>query len=255
MLDQVANTTPKPHLFEPVRFTGVSLSIAGKKLVHDFTCEIGAAGKTVVLGPNGAGKSLFLRLLAGLVKPQGGDISGGVKHAKDSQESGWSLVFQNPVLLRRSTFANLAYVLKQQGWGKHQLTEKVEAALNQARLESCAQTPARNLSGGEKQRLALARALVVEPGALLLDEATASLDPASTHIVEQMVETASENGTKIFFVTHDIRQAKRLADNILFIDQGRILVHKNARDFFKEPGSEQAQAYLDGRVPDRQRQE
>ncbi len=122
-------------------------------------------------------------------------------------------------------------------------------ALQDAQLENHADTPARKLSGGEQQRLAMARALVVSPPALLLDEPTASLDPASTFVIEDLITGASSRGTKIILVTHDIKQAKRLADDIVFIHEGKIVAQNGRDGFFREPGSEQAQSYLDGRMP------
>jgi len=233
----------------PIEFQNVSFSINKQEIIHDINCQLNKAGKTVVMGANGAGKSVFLRLIAGLLKPVTGKVVICENSNPDTCDVTLSLVFQKPVLLRRSTFANVAYVLKHQNHPKQHIPEKVNNALRLARLEPQAQTPARHLSGGEQQRLALARALVVEPGILLLDEATASLDPVSTFIVENMVEEVAANGTKVVFVTHDVRQARRIADDILFIHQGRTLAHKPTKDFFHDPGSQEAQAYLDGRLP------
>ena len=250
MLERTSQFDDLLHKCDPVIFDNVCLTIDGNELLHNVSCELGPGGKTVVMGPNGAGKSLFLRLLAGLVEPTSGSITGGVKNLTTNVGSCLSMVFQNPVLLRRSTFANVAYVLKGHGFSRAQIEDKVVAALKNARLEHRAQTPARRLSGGERQRLALARALVVDPGALLLDEVTANLDPASTQIVEMMADEAAQNGTKVVFVTHDVKQAKRVSDDILFIHGGRVITHKPGREFFRNPGSEEAQAYLDGRVVD-----
>ena len=252
MLDQMTQTLRR---CKPVRFSNVTLKIDKQLLIQNFTCQLDNAGKTVVIGPNGAGKSLFLRLMARMIEPTSGQISakseelGGINNIDQSNQC-LSLVFQSPVLLRRSVYENVAFVLRQKNLSKGSIHERVFEALKQAGLQSFAQTPARAMSGGEQQRLALARALVVDPVALLLDEPTTSLDPASTYIVEQMIEKADRNGTKIVFVTHDIRQAKRLADDILFIHDGQVLIHKPAKAFFKDPGHHAAQAYLDGRVPD-----
>ncbi len=243
----------------PIEFHNVDFSINGKKLIDNASCQLTKTGKTVVMGANGAGKSLFLRLIAGLLQPDSGQLHVCTGNPSSTGDVCISMVFQNPILLRRTTFANVAYVLKQSGQSgqsgqgghrKQAIAAKVDDALALAQLRDHAQTPARRLSGGEQQRLALARALVVCPDILLLDEATANLDPASTFIVENMVDEVSRTGTKIVFVTHDIRQTRRVADDILFIHQGRILAHKPTREFFRDPGSDQAQAYLDGRVPD-----
>jgi tungstate transport system ATP-binding protein len=258
----IGTPTVQPQNCSAIEFHDVSLTIGSNHLIHNINCRIDPLGTTVVMGPNGAGKSLFLRLLAGLLQPTKGRIIGGVTETGNGVDAGLgeahgnslggglSMVFQNPVLLRRTAFANLAYVLRQRNLNNRLVKQKVDEALVSARLAAQAQISARRLSGGEQQRLALARALVVDPAALLLDEATANLDPASTHIVECMAEEASKRGTKVIFVTHDIKQAKRIADDVLFIHLGRVMSHKPARDFFLDPGSDEAQAYLDGRVPD-----
>ena len=252
MLDR--NDNPTRPRCKPVTFEDVALQIDGVELIHAINCTLEAKGKTVVLGPNGAGKSLFLRLMAGLIEPSSGRITGGPLIDDETQTARgaapcMALVFQNPVILRRTAYENIAFVLRHQKVDADKIEEKVEAALLQARLCASAHVPARNLSGGEQQRLALSRTLIINPHALLLDEPTASLDPLSTSILEEMIEQADRMGTKIVFVTHDIKQAKRMADDILFIHEGQVLAHKARRDFFDNPGSIQAQAYLDGRNP------
>ncbi|MCP4935151.1 MAG: ATP-binding cassette domain-containing protein [bacterium] len=257
MLEQTNRTVKSTFArrCKPLQFEDVVLEINGITLIHQINCTLEASGKTVVLGPNGAGKSLFLRLMTGLMEPTNGSITGGLEEQEGAltsyQDNGapcMSLVFQNPIMLRRTAYENIAFVLRHHRVPKLEIAGKVAAALSIARLETRAQVPARRLSGGEQQRLALARTLIINPHALLLDEPTASLDPLSTSIVEDMIEQADGMGTKIVFVTHDIKQAKRMADDILFIHEGRVLAHKSKRDFFKDPGSKQAQAYLDGRV-------
>ncbi len=231
-----------------ITFNNVNLRINGKTLISQASCKIVHKGKTLIIGANGAGKSLFLRLIAGLLTPSDGDIS--IDHFTPIKNDRFcfSLVFQKPVLLRRSTFENIAYVLRHCGTAKSEINNLVEGALKAARLEHRAQTPAQQLSGGEQQRLALARALVTAPCVLLLDEPTASLDPASTSIVEEMMLEAEASGMKVILVTHDIKQAKRIGDDIIFIHDGKILAHSPAKEFFKNPGSSQAQCYLDGKV-------
>ncbi len=255
MLDVTARNDQTRKHYASVVFQGVTLSINARSFIHNVSCELSSSGKTVVMGANGAGKSLFLRLIAGLFKPDSGKIDICGTEKQGSQEICISMVFQNPVLLRRSAYENIAFVLKQKGMSGRNMTQIAENALHLAQIENHADKAARSLSGGQQQRLALARALVVEPDILLLDEATANLDPASTFIVEKMVDDVSKTGTKIVFVTHDVRQAKRIGDDILFIHDGRILAHKPIKDFFRDPGSNEAQAYLDGRVPDQNLQE
>lgn len=232
----------------PVAFKNVDYEIDEKLLIKNFNCTLNWHGITVIMGANGAGKSVFLRLLSGLLEPTRGVVvtTGFNQNANDPANI--SLVFQRPVMLRRTVLANLEFVLKGTSNTKNQRTEKIYKALVIAKLENHEVTQARNLSGGEQQRLAMARAMITSPDILLLDEATANLDPSSTNIVEKMVDDISRKGTKVVFITHDVRQAKRLGDDILFIHEGRKMTHKPAKEFFRDPGSPEAQAYLDGRV-------
>ncbi|MGB7303936.1 MAG: ATP-binding cassette domain-containing protein, partial [Burkholderiaceae bacterium] len=144
-----------------------------------------------------------------------------------------------------SVAANIDFALKQV-----QISDRSQrdAILSSAGLLAKAAQPARLLSGGEQQRLALARALATNPRVLFLDEPTASLDPVSVHLIEQRVRQANQDGTKIIFVTHDIGQVRRLAGDVVFINQGRVLEHTPAATFFGQPASPAARAYLDGRL-------
>lgn len=236
----------------PFVFENVGFNIDDQHLLRDISCRIETSGKTVLIGANGAGKSLFLRLAIGLLMPTSGKVSGMITDMMDNQDrqqsSRYSMIFQKPVLLRRSTFANIAFVLQNKGFDREEIGTRVKRALVTARLEQRTNAPARKLSGGEQQRLALARALASEPAVLFLDEPTASLDLTSTKIVEDMIMEADGHGIKIIHVTHDIKQARRLADDILFLHNGRLLVHQNANAFFANPGCDEAQAYLDGRM-------
>jgi tungstate transport system ATP-binding protein len=155
------------------------------------------------------------------------------------------MVFQRAVLLRRSVAANIDFVLRLKGTAT---SERRDEILEHVGLLDHARQPARLLSGGEQQRLALARALALEPEVLFLDEPTASLDPASVQMIEQIVSAAHRRGTKIIFVTHDLGQAKRLADEVVFLHRGRLSEHTPARRFLTNPSSEAARAYLDGRI-------
>jgi tungstate transport system ATP-binding protein len=158
------------------------------------------------------------------------------------------MVFQRPVLLRRSVAANVRYALAVHGYPREERPERVSRVLELASLAHLAQSPARVLSGGEQQRLAMARALATEPDVLFLDEPTASLDPFSTLAVEEIVTKARAAGTKIVFVTHDVGQARRLADEVLFLHRGSLLEQTPAERFFQSPSSEKAKAFLAGRI-------
>ena len=198
-------------------------------------------GCTMIMGPNGSGKSLLLKLLHRLIQPTSGRIDWG-GDAPEQATSRQALVFQKPVLLRRSVAANIDFVLKARG----KQADRRDALLEHAGLAHKASQPARLLSGGEAQRLALARALATDPEVLFLDEPTASLDPASVLVIEKIVSEARARGVRIIFVTHDMGQARRMADDVVFLHRGRIAEHCAAAEFFPEPRSAAARDYLNG---------
>ncbi len=239
----VASSEALPLL--PLVTRGLTLERDGRRLIDGIDLSLTAGGLTVAMGPNGAGKSLLLRLLHGLIIPTAGEVRWAGAPMTPSLRKRQGMVFQRPVLLRRSVAANIDFALSLRGTAS---TERRDALLDHAGLLAQAKQPARLLSGGEQQRLALARALALEPEVLFLDEPTASLDPASVLTIEQVVRNADQNGTKIIFVTHDLNQAKRLADDVLFLHQGRLLEHSPADRFFSAPSSDPAKAYLEGRI-------
>jgi tungstate transport system ATP-binding protein len=232
---------PEPHA---AVLQNVVLERRGKRLLDGLNLELSASGTTVLMGPNGAGKSLLLRLLAGLIPPTSGSVQwhGGVP----SPANRVSLVFQKPVLLRRSVRANLLHALKTYGISRRERPERVDELLELGHLEALAERPARVLSGGEQQRVAMVRALAARPRLLLLDEPTASLDPQATAAIEELITTAAQNGTRIVLVTHDRGQAQRLADEIVFLNRGRVTEITATSDFFDRPQSPEGRAYLDG---------
>jgi tungstate transport system ATP-binding protein len=202
----------------------------------------------VILGPNGAGKSVLLRLCHGLLQPTAGvvrwnspEVPGGPRrHA---------MVFQRPVMLRRSALGNMTYALKLAGVPRVERDDRALQALRKVGLEHLAGSFARRLSGGEQQRLALARVWALHPEILFLDEPTASLDPGATQEVEKVIAALHEAGTKIVMVTHNFGQAHRLADEILFIHQGRLVERTPADRFFRNPASPEAARFLEGELP------
>ncbi|MEZ5931306.1 MAG: ATP-binding cassette domain-containing protein [Alphaproteobacteria bacterium] len=229
----------------PLLTRGLTLERDGRRLIDGIDLSLEAGGLTVVMGPNGAGKSLLLRLLHGLIRPTAGEINWAGASMTPSTRKRQGMVFQRPVLLRRSVAANLDFALGLRGGGS---VERRDALLERVGLEHQAGQPARLLSGGEQQRLALIRALALEPEVLFLDEPTASLDPASVLTIEDVVQGCRQNGTKIIFVTHDLNQAKRLADDVVFLHRGRLVEQAPAGAFFTNPRSEPAGAYLEGRI-------
>lgn len=229
----------------PLSLEGVSLAVGDEVLVDALTVRIDAGGPTVILGPNGAGKSLFLRLAHGLVRASRGRVRWLGPDA-DQAARRQAMVFQRPVLLRRSARGNVLYALRLQGRDRAAARARADEVLARTGLAPIAHRPARALSGGEQQRLALARAWALEPEVLFLDEPTANLDPSATGAVERLVEAIALGGTKIIMTTHDLGQARRLAERVLFMHNGRILEDGPAGRFFDTPNTPEAAAFLRG---------
>jgi tungstate transport system ATP-binding protein len=242
--DQAALNGQRPLL--PLELRRLSYEANGKRVINHLDLTIDEPGVTVVMGPNGAGKSVLLRLMHGLIAPTGGEVFWGGKRLDRELKRRQAMVFQKPVLLRRSAAANIWHALGLRGIARGDRAIRVGEALKLAGLENCAATPARVLSGGEQQRLCLARALSLEPDILLLDEPTASLDPASTLAIEELLIDAQSRGIKIIVVTHDVGQARRLARDVIFLHHGQVVEHQSAKGFFDQPESETARAFIAG---------
>ena len=236
------------HAVLPITARGVVVARAGRNVVDGIDLTLSGAGVAAILGPNGAGKSMLLRVLDGLVAPDRGAVEWAGRRPDRARAPRIGFVFQKPVLLRRSVRANVEYALATIGLRGAARRTRAGEALEAASLHHLADRPARLLSGGEQQRLALARALSTEPQALLLDEPTSSLDPAATLAIEALIDAARRDGMTIALVTHDIAQARRLADDVAFVHHGRIAERSPAGDFFANPRSESARAYLEGRI-------
>lgn len=238
-----------PSPLMPLQVTGLGYQTGGKTLIEEISLTIQPGRLCMIMGANGAGKSVLLRLLHGLLGNQRGTVSWNGSPADASLYKQQAMVFQKPVLLRRSVAANLDFVLRLRGRGNSAaLRRRRDELLETVGLLAHADQPARLLSGGEQQRLALARACASEPRVLFLDEPTASLDPASVQIIEQIVLERHRQGCAVLFVTHDIGQARRLADDIVFLHQGRLAEFTPAERFFNSPASDAGRAYLAGRL-------
>ncbi|ETA53628.1 ATP-binding cassette domain-containing protein [Ponticoccus alexandrii] len=226
-----------------LRLSGVRLILGGRAVLDGVDLALPGRGVTAVMGPNGAGKSQLLKLIHGLTVPTAGTATWNGRPAA-TMTATQALVFQKPVLLRRSVAANLDFVLK----SRRKDRALAQALLTHVGLADKARQPARALSGGEAQRLAMARALALEPQVLLLDEPTASLDPASVLAIEHITLQARDQGVKVILVTHDIGQARRMADDVVFLNRGRITEHSPAERFFTAPRSTEAKDFLNGRL-------
>jgi len=228
-----------------LRFEGVAVRAGGKTLLGPVTCRLDSPGITAVMGPNGAGKSLFLSAAHGVLDDLAGRVTWDDTDATHSRKSR-GFMFQATPVLRRSVWGNIAFALSGQRLAKDDRAARITRALADARLDADPRKPAAALSGGERKRLDLARALVTDPRVLILDEPAANLDPAATAAFEDSLRRISGRGVKILFSTHDIGQAKRLADDILFIDGGQLIEQKTADTFFSKPVSGPAERFLKG---------
>jgi tungstate transport system ATP-binding protein len=218
-------------------------AVAFRDIIQPLSLELEAGPSTIILGANGAGKSVLMRLMHGLLAPTQGRISWNADTPRPRQ----AMVFQRPVMLRRSALANVAYALK---IARVENTARLALdALKEVGLAHLAHRPARVLSGGEQQRLALARAWALHPEVLFLDEPTASLDPSATREVEAIIRAFDASGTKIVMATHNLGQARRLGDEVLFLHHGRLVERSAVDRFFRQPASAEAAAFIKGELP------
>ena len=232
----------------PLAFERVRFAAGARVLLHDLDFRCTAGGLSVLLGPNGAGKSLVLRLASGLLAPSSGVVRWlGARDASHAAGA-HAIVLQRPVLLRRSVAANVAYPLALRGIPRAEREARVARALEATRLRADAQRPARTLSVGEQQRVAVACAWAREPEVLLLDEPAAALDPSATRELERAICAMRDEGRKVLMSTHDLAQAKRLASEVLFVHGGRLLEQTPAPEFFAQPRSEEARRFLGGEL-------
>ncbi|MEX2208892.1 MAG: phosphate ABC transporter ATP-binding protein [Myxococcota bacterium] len=230
----------------PLEARGVSVSLGGHAALDDVDLAIDARRRVVVLGANGAGKSVLLRTLHGLIQPSAGSILWAGSSARPRAQA---MVFQRPVMLRRSALANVRYALAVNGVAGAERERRAREVLARVGLAQLASRQAGVLSGGEQQRLALARAWALEPAVLFLDEPTASLDPAAAAEVERVILEIHQAGAAIVMTTHNLGQAKRIADEIVFLHAGRVREQTSATDFFATKSSPEKDRFLEAELP------
>lgn len=239
----------KNSLLFPLHVEELKYKVRDEVLINGLSFTVQETGITAIMGPNGAGKSLTLRLLHGLIEPCSGRISWGAVHDLETVRAQQAMVFQKPILLRRTVIDNLRYALKIKGVkDKTAQSKLIDQALERAKLRALIDNPARQLSGGEQQRLAMARALLHQPAILFLDEPTSSLDPNATKAVEELILAASAEGSKIIMVTHDIGQARRLSDEILFLHDGKLAEQGATSVVLNKPKSVAARQFYGGEI-------
>lgn len=230
----------------PIAFVDVGI-VAGEVTILDrisLTLEPGPP--TVLIGPNGSGKTTLLRVAMGLVPISRGVITWGGHGV--SPPTRRAILLQRPIMLRRSTMGNLRYALGAAGVPSAERDQRAAELLSLVGLHGLQGRPARRLSGGEQQRLALARALARNPTVLFLDEPTTSLDPHATKAIEDVVRSVAARGVKVVMSTHDLGQAKRIGGEILLLHRGRLIETAPAVEFFERPLSEEAKKFVAGEL-------
>jgi tungstate transport system ATP-binding protein len=215
-------------------------------ILDDVTLTIAAGPPTVLIGPNGSGKTTLLRAAMGLIPLSAGHITWGGRETAAPARS--AIMFQRPTMLRRSAAGNIRYALAAANVPRVKRGNRVGELLTLVGLENIARRPARRLSGGEQQRLALARALARDPAILFLDEPTASLDPHATKAIEDIVRAVSARGVKVVMSTHDLGQARRLAGEIVLLHRGRLIETAPVDEFFARPRTEEARKFIAGEL-------
>lgn len=230
----------------PILLEDVHVTAGEATLLRGVSLRFAVGAPTVLIGPNGSGKTTLLRTAMGLVRPSAGRVSWGGREDVPPQRR--ALVFQRPVMLRRSVTDNLHYALATAGVPRARRRERVAELLKLVALEHLADRPAPRLSGGERQRLALARALARDPAVLFLDEPTASLDPAATAAIEELVGAVSARGVKVVMTTHDLGEAERLAGEVVLLHRGAVVESGSAQQLFHHPLTDAARRFVAGQL-------
>ena len=232
----------------PLAVDGVCFAAGGRTIIDRVSFALDAGPATIILGANGAGKSVLMRLMHGLLAPSSGAIRWSDPDPARRRRK-QAMVFQRPMMLRRSALTNITYALELARVPRAEREGLAFEALESVGLRHLAHRPARVLSGGEQQRLALARAWALHPEVLFLDEPTASLDPGATREIERVIQAFDAAGTKIVMATHNLGQVRRLGDEVIFIHEGRVIECANVENFFTRPSSPEAAAFIKGEVP------
>lgn len=230
----------------PIVLDRVTVVAGAVTILDQVALSIEPGAPTFLIGPNGSGKTTLLRVAMGLMPVTNGQVTWGGSTGERPQRC--AMLFQRPAMLRRSAAGNLRYALAAAGVPRRERNARVAELLADVGLSGFERRAARRMSGGEQQRLALARALALDPAVLFLDEPTASLDPAATKGIEDIVQSVTARGVKVVMSTHDLGQARRLAGNIVFMHRGRLLENSPAGEFFAAPRSEEARKFIAGEL-------
>ena len=230
----------------PIVLDGVAAQAGPVTILDGVALRIEAGAPTVLIGPNGSGKTTLLRVAMGLAKPTAGTVTWAGRAEVPPNRRGF--VFQRPVMLRRSAAGNVRYALATAGVARADRAARAADLLQRVGLADRAERPARRLSGGEQQRLAVARALARDPTVLFLDEPTASLDPAASKAIEDLIGAIASSGVKVVLATHDLGVARRIAGDIVLLHRGRVVEAAPAAAYFTAPKTDQARRFAAGEL-------
>lgn len=222
----------------------VHLTVGETPVLQGVSADFACGRCTVIMGPNGAGKSMLMKIAHGLLQPTRGTVEWAQQLSGPKAKH--AMVAQRPLMMRRSTHSNIVHALALDGLPYAQRHAQARTILQKFRLDHLATRPATRLSGGEQQRVAIARAAAVSPGVIFLDEPTAALDPAATREIEDSIRQLRNDGVTIIMSTHALAQARRLADDIVLLHQGRIVEAGAADNFFSQPQTANGRAFLAG---------
>jgi tungstate transport system ATP-binding protein len=228
----------------PIEFSEVGVLVGSVVILNCISLRLSPGEPTVLIGPNGSGKTTLLRAAMGLIPASRGCITWGGRPASPPIRR--AIVFQRPAMLRRSVSANIHYALSAAGTPRARRAERVAELLSLVRLQGLEGRPARSLSGGEQQRLSLARAMARDPTVLFLDEPTASLDPAATKMIEDIIRAVSARGVKVVMATHDLGEARRIGGETVLLHRGNVVERGPAANFFAAPATDAAKTFLGG---------
>lgn len=237
---------PVPDLPIALEHVHVRVGAAGTTILDDVCLTLTRGAPTIVIGPNGSGKTTMLRVAMGMLVPSHGRVTWGGRERVPPLRR--AIVFQRPAMLRRSVSANIRYALASVGIARREWPQRTAELLALVGLTDLGERPARKLSGGEQQRLALARALARDPDVLFLDEPTAALDPAATKAIEDVLGAVAARNIKVVMSTHDLGAARRLADEIVFMHHGRVIEVSPSASFFSSPATEEARRFVSGEL-------